>query len=276
MGVFRSFLALLLVASMQIVFLGCVRAEALGDQSDNLFIFQQKLASRGNAQAQYAVGFMYEMGRGTEVDKGKAIKWYKQAAAQHNRAAKMRLTYLHVKEKGYQNKLNNKWLREVESGASADKPAAMFLLGELYHEGLGVKRDLNKSAKIMYRLSADGYSAAEAEMRILEIEIKQNSADKVKRNQRLALARSNSANKLEKIKIDKKEILGHKEKQAASAKKVNLKSVKNIVSNETKSQKRKNYEAVMRKLAKEQAQIDQLQGWSEGNKKVKGSADNEL
>ncbi len=307
MNRFRSFIALLLVISIPVIFCGYVNASGLADQSGNLFVFQKKLAARGNAQAQYAVGFMYEMGKGVKANKKKAIEWYKKAVAQSNDSAIMRLTYLKVKEKGYQNKLNNKWLREVESEASANKQEAMFLLGQLYHKGIGVKKDLARSAKIMNHLSMDGYTAADVEIKMLQAETRKNRinreksrrlaakqlvdkrladkrmADKQLAEKKLAakqLALLNSASKtdseIKKTRENKKGLSGGKEKptQTPAIKITNPESVKKAAEGDAETLKRKNYEAVMRKLAKEQAQIDKLQGWAEGKKKA--SVDDEL
>ena len=40
------------------------------------------LAERGNADAQYRIGMMYEEGRGVTQDYAEAMKWYRLAAEQ--------------------------------------------------------------------------------------------------------------------------------------------------------------------------------------------------
>ena len=44
-----------------------------------VFEFQSKLASQGNAKAQYFLAKMYEEGRGTAVNPEQATYWYEQA-----------------------------------------------------------------------------------------------------------------------------------------------------------------------------------------------------
>ena len=43
-------------------------------QADMVFDFQMKLAKKGNAEAQYKVGEMYEAGRGVDASKEEAMK----------------------------------------------------------------------------------------------------------------------------------------------------------------------------------------------------------
>ena len=49
-------------------------------RADMVFDFQMKLAKKGNAEAQYKVGEMYEAGRGVDANKEEAMKWFTQAA----------------------------------------------------------------------------------------------------------------------------------------------------------------------------------------------------
>lgn len=55
-------------------------AEAVAADFDKpVFEFQSKLASQGNAKAQYFLAQMYEEGRGTEANPEMAKHWYEQA-----------------------------------------------------------------------------------------------------------------------------------------------------------------------------------------------------
>ena len=51
-------------------------------------------AYKGDALAQTALGFMYEHGRGVEVDVASAVSWYRKAAAQGSSDAQNRLDEL--------------------------------------------------------------------------------------------------------------------------------------------------------------------------------------
>lgn len=49
-------------------------------------------AERGNAEAQYRLGVMYEFGRGVAADKAQAMAWFRKAVAQGNASAQLELT----------------------------------------------------------------------------------------------------------------------------------------------------------------------------------------
>lgn len=57
------------------------------------------LASEGNAEAQYAVGYMYYYGYGVAQDSDSGIFWMQKAAQQHNAAAEKALGLLAEKNK---------------------------------------------------------------------------------------------------------------------------------------------------------------------------------
>lgn len=52
------------------------------------------LAANGNAQAQYAVGYMYYYGFGVPLDSESGLFWIKQAAKQNNEPARIALRKL--------------------------------------------------------------------------------------------------------------------------------------------------------------------------------------
>jgi TPR repeat protein len=73
----RRALAIGLMAALP--FVG-VTAEALAADFDKpVFEFQSKLASQGNAKAQYFLAQMYAEGRGTAANAEQARYWYEQA-----------------------------------------------------------------------------------------------------------------------------------------------------------------------------------------------------
>jgi len=55
--------------------------------ADGLFDFQMKLAKKGNAEAQFKVGEMYETGFGVKEDKTEAMNWITKAANQGHETA---------------------------------------------------------------------------------------------------------------------------------------------------------------------------------------------
>lgn len=90
-----------------------------------------KLASQGNAQAIYNLGYLTQTGQGTAKDEKKAIQLYEQAAS-----------------KGY--------------------PVANYVLGKNYTGGtLGLKQDLGKAKQYLERASAANFDEATVDLAIL-------------------------------------------------------------------------------------------------------------
>jgi TPR repeat protein len=146
-------------------------------------LFREKLreASRGDSDAQYDVGSMYQNGRGVTPDRAKAIEWYSKAAAQDNQKAVSRLELMranetrfsrteahaargdvdsqydlgNMHEKGIGTRVNYQKARDwYEKAAAAGHAGASFNLGLMYHEGSGIGQD-NKTAYAWFRDAAD-------------------------------------------------------------------------------------------------------------------------
>ena len=110
-----------------------------GDYKSAVASFE-KLADNGNPFAQYWVAHMNELGLGVPRDPAKAIELYKKAAAQDVAAAELRLgeIYLHgdlvlpdfAQAKSY-----------LEKAAYHGGPRAAMLLGQMYHDGIGMPVD---------------------------------------------------------------------------------------------------------------------------------------
>ena len=66
---------------------------ALGIQRDETraAVWYQRAAERGYAEAQFALGSLYEDGRGVARDEGTALAWYRKAAAQGHTIAKEKI-----------------------------------------------------------------------------------------------------------------------------------------------------------------------------------------
>jgi len=94
-----------------------------------------KLAQTGNAQAQQALGVMYENGQGVTKDENLALSLYRQAAANNNESAQYLLGTLLEKKSGLINNQNEaiKWYRLA---ATNGHPSAQYKLGQLELAGL--------------------------------------------------------------------------------------------------------------------------------------------
>ena len=229
----------LLLSLIALSFSFALQAEGSINQSSNVFNFQQKLAINGNVNAQYKLGFMYEVGEGVEADIEQAKHWYKLAAEAGSSQAEQRNTYLTIKEHGYDKDKYAEWLNGIKKDAGQSKPDAVLLLGQLHHQGLGVKKDLKQSLELLNLVNVLGAANVEKEIGVIQRQIKAQK----KYSQQKQVKRVENEKHLE-------------------------------VTLDVKSEKRKKYEAVMQQLRMEQQQIDQLQSEVTGNETA--SIDDEI
>ena len=150
-------LAILLVLSLTMPL-----AFAAGDYVwEAKFAKELPKAEQGNVKSQYAIGEMYEKGKGTQPDSQNAFKWYVKAAGKGNKKAAYKVGLFYYKgnavSKDY--KKARSWFIK-----SADKhyARAEFYLGEIYEKGRGVSRNYNTALKWYKRALAGGYGTAEA------------------------------------------------------------------------------------------------------------------
>jgi len=109
-------------------------------------------AEQGDANAQFRVGQIYEMGIGTAPDYAAAASWYKKAADQGNRAAAFNLAVLH--EKG--------------QGVPRDQTAAL----NLYRKAQGLTGELVSDNQV--RALRESLDKAQERIRQLEREIQRS------------------------------------------------------------------------------------------------------
>ena len=103
-------------------------------------------AEDGEAFAQYALGFMYDIGRGVPQDHTEAARWYRMAA---------------------------------EQGGTG----AQYQLGHMYRYGSGVTQDNLRAHTWYNRAAAQGYERAEDRRTMLE---RRMTPDQIARAQELA------------------------------------------------------------------------------------------
>ena len=241
---------LVLVFSFSLFLSSGACALELANQSSNVFKFQQKLATKGNASAEYRLACMYEFGAGIEQNLELAQHWYAQASSAGIGAAGDRMTYLSVRQQGYDEKKNSVWLDGIKKAAKESNGDAMFLLAQLYRQGLGVKKDLGKAMEMLDQVSLLGAADVEKEMTLIQQEIAaSNTAKKnAARERKMDLARR--AKQTTAPQVEQPQV----EQQAKSEKAI-------------MAAKRQRYEKAMMKLKREQQQIDEQQAWAEGGDK---------
>jgi flagellar biosynthesis GTPase FlhF len=137
--------------------------EISGAQADMVFDFQMKLAKKGNAEAQFKVGEMYESGRGVEKNVIEAKRWINMAAAQGNKAAGYNLLYKDLKKNGV-TKENKPGLVELQNAARDGDGYAEYYVGLMHSRGVGVKKNNKAALDWLGKASLVGITAAEAEI----------------------------------------------------------------------------------------------------------------
>lgn len=98
--------------------------------ADGLFDFQMKLAKKGNAEAQYKVGEMYETGFGVEQDMTEAKSWITKSAGQGHETASFKLLYWDVEKNGLTGE-NKTQVDELNKKASTGNSQAQYYVSKI-------------------------------------------------------------------------------------------------------------------------------------------------
>jgi TPR repeat protein len=118
------------------------------------------LADQGNAEAQYALGFMYDRGQGVPQNNAEAAKWWRLAADQGNTFAQYNLGTLYENGKGVpQNKAEA--LKWYHLAAERGNDQAQFNVGVLYFAGVAVSENRIEAAKWFRRAADQGHTGAQ-------------------------------------------------------------------------------------------------------------------
>lgn len=119
------------------------------------------LADQGNAEAQYAIGFMYAGGQGVRRNNAEAAKWWRLAADQGNTFAQYNLGTLYDNGEGVpQNKAEA--LKLYYLAAERGNAGAQFSVGLLYFAGVAVPENRIEAAKWWRRAADQGHIGAQA------------------------------------------------------------------------------------------------------------------
>ena len=132
-------------------------------QADMVFDFQMKLAKKGNSEAQYKVGEMYETGFGVEQDAEQAMEWVTKAANKGHETANFKLLYWDIEKNGMTNanKIN---LGSLKAKSKLGNPQASYYLGKMYARGVGFPRNSNSAVKLLNKAASVGIPEAETEL----------------------------------------------------------------------------------------------------------------
>ncbi len=193
-----------------IMLLVSVGAAAGNDIWVTLFRETLQQAQRGDSEAQYNVGSMYQNGRGVKADRDKALEWYGKAAKQGNTRAVSRLDLMQASQASYSSELQRaeqgnagsqynignmlskgngtnmdlgQALGWYEKAASQGHIKAAYKLGLAHYEGSGVGKNGKQALKWLSVAADDGYAPAQYYLGKIHAE-----GNGTRRNYRKALA----------------------------------------------------------------------------------------
>jgi len=174
----------LLLLFIGLLFSGAALADAFEDgiaahdkgDYTNAIKLLRPLAEQGNAAAQAGLGFMYNLGQGTEPDYTQAVVWFRKSAEQGNANAQSGLGFSYQNGQGVPQNSQEavKWYRLA---AEQGLPVAQAKLGQLYKNGEGVAQD---SSKAYLWLSLASENVAEAVQMRDEVAMNMTSAQLAK------------------------------------------------------------------------------------------------
>ena len=242
---------ILFVCACSLLQISSVIAEDLGRFGGRIFNFQKKMALKGNMLAQYKLGALYEFGIAVKPNVNEAKVWYEKAAKQGYKVAANRLTYLDVKQNGYNQSKHGAWFKNIKSEAKALEPNALILLGQMHRYGIVVKKDLKKALVMLEKASSQGHT--EVDFEVEEIIAELDASNAKKEQPKVVEVKKPKKEKKSIPKTVKKTVAKSVRKKAAAEKK----------KKDDKQAKRQKYEEMMRKLYKEQLILQQQQEWSE-------------
>lgn len=121
-------------------------------------------AALGDKEAQYNLGFFYQMGFGVQKNYKKAFEYYSKAADQNHSYAQNNLGYLYQCGHGVSTDYFQAY-EYYKLAAAQNNAASDHNLGYLYEFGLGVQKDPKKAIK--YYNLASSKSHVPAEYRIM-------------------------------------------------------------------------------------------------------------
>ena len=124
------------------------------------------LAERGDAEAQYRIGRMYEFGNGYAQDKAQGIAWIRKAAAQGHADAEQELGVIYATGDGVKqdNVQAVAWFRKA---AEQGEATAQYNLGLLYAKGQGVARDYAQAVDWWRKSASQGNADAQFKLAVV-------------------------------------------------------------------------------------------------------------
>ena len=187
-----GFIALMLITL--ILFLPAI------SQADGLFDFQMKMAKKGNAEAEFKVGEMYETGFGVKKDMKEAKNWITKSAGQGHETAKFKLLYWDIEKNGI-TKVNKAGVDVLVAEAEGGNPQAQFYVGKMHANGVGVKKNSTVAIGWLNKAALVGVLAAEREL--ITVRESKKQQDRLRQNEKRRVDEEKSAELKAKRELEK-------------------------------------------------------------------------
>ena len=133
-----------------------VWADSRDDLSKSDFKIILTRAQKGDAEAQYNLGVMYDEGQGVPQNYKEALKWYTKAVEQGYAEAQCNLGVMYAEGRGV-SKNYKEALKWFTKAAEQGYAIAQNNLGMLYCHGLGVPQSFVKAYMWFCLAAAKGY-----------------------------------------------------------------------------------------------------------------------
>jgi len=129
-----------------------------------------KAAAKGNMEAMFNLGMIYQLGAGTEIpaNEKEAVGWYQKAADKGHVNSINNLGQLYLSEEGIQDfKLALQWFTK---GADKGHSGCMYNVGVMYANGSGVTKQMEEAYKWFKKAADKGMGEAKEAVKKIEKE----------------------------------------------------------------------------------------------------------
>lgn len=121
----------------------------------------EPLAQSGNKQAQYQLGGLYEMGEGVSQNNKMAAMWYQKAADQGHGGAQYNLGRMYEAGIGVKQDFFEAFKRYRLAATFGNNRDAYFALGQVYFKGRGVDQDYAKAINYYRDAATRGHAVSQ-------------------------------------------------------------------------------------------------------------------
>ena len=226
-------------------------------QADGLFDFQMKLAQKGNAEAQFKVGEMYETGFGVKEDRAEAENWITKAAGQGHETAGFKLLFWDIEKNGVTDK-NKGELAALRTKADEGNAQAQYYVGKMYSRGVGEKRNSAKALEWLNKAALVGVLEAERESTMVR-ENQQRWAMEQKRKEEKKRAEQRAKKEKERLAKQEQQRKLQAQKEAEAKARADAKAKQNAKKNKAAAAEREKANRAAAEKARKQQLLAQQQ-----------------